>query len=118
MKQNEANEVRTLKEQFTELKKKHPDAVIMFRGNDWYHFIGEDAKTASEVLGITLTRRTSDNEPTASDNEPTACFPCHALDTYLPRLIRAGKRVAICDDIVERKTTAKRGVSSDKTTID
>lgn len=111
MKQNEANEVRTLKEQFTELKKKHPDAVIMFRGNDWYHFIGEDAKTASEVLGITLTRRTS-------DNEPTACFPCHALDTYLPRLIRAGKRVAICDDIVERKTTAKRGISSDKTTID
>ena len=80
MKQNEANEVRTHKEQFTELKKKHPDAVIMFRGNDWYHFIGEDAKTASEVLGITLTRR-------SSDNEPTACFPCHALDTYLPRLI-------------------------------
>ena len=111
MKQNEANEVRTLKEKVTELKKKHPDAVIMFRGNDWYHFIGEDAKTASEVLGITLTRR-------SSDNEPTVCFPCHALDTYLPRLIRAGKRVAICDDIVERKTTAKRGVSSDKTTID
>ena len=110
MKQTKANEVRTLKEQFTELKKKHPDAVIMFRGNDWYHFIGEDAKTASEVLGITMTRR-------SSDNEPTACFPCHALDTYLPRLIRAGKRVAICDDIVERKTTAKRGVSTDKTAI-
>lgn len=109
MKQNEANEVRTLKEQFTELKKKHPDAVIMFRGNDWYHFIGDDAKTASEVLGITLTRRTS-------DNEPTACFPCHALDTYLPRFIRAGKRVAICDDIVERKTIPNRSVSSERTT--
>lgn len=109
MKQNEANEVRTLKEQFTELKKKHPDAVIMFRGNDWYHFIGEDAKTASEVLGITLTRR-------SSDNEPTACFPCHALDTYLPRLIRVGKRVAICDDIVERKTIPNRSVSSERTT--
>lgn len=110
MKQNEANEVRTLKEKVTELKKKHPDAVIMFRGNDWYHFIGEDAKTASEVLGITLIRR-------SSDNEPTACFPCHALDIYLPRLIRAGKRVPICDDIVERKTTAKRGISTDGTTI-
>lgn len=108
MKQNEANEVRTLKEKVIELKRKLPDAVIMFRGNDWYHFIGEDAKTASDVLGITLTRR-------SSDNEPTACFPCHALDTYLPRLIIAGKRVAICDDIVERKTTAKRGVSSEKT---
>lgn len=108
MKQNEANEVRTLKEKVIELKRKLPDAVIMFRGNDWYHFIGEDAKTASEVLGITLTRR-------SSDNEPTACFPCHALYTYLPRLIRAGKRVAICDDIVERKTTAKRGVSPEKT---
>ena len=48
-----------------------------------------------------------------SDNEPTACSPCHALDTYLPRLIRAGKRVAICDDIVERKTTAKRGYRSE-----
>lgn len=92
------------------LKKKYPDAMIMFRGNDWYHFIGEDAVTASEVLGITLTRR-------SSDNENTACFPCHAIDTYLPRLIRAGKRVTITDYVQERKTIANRGVSSDKTTI-
>lgn len=109
MKQNEAKEVRTLKEQFTELKKKHPDAVIMFRDNDWYHFIGEDAVTASEVLGITLIRR-------SPDNQQRACFPCHALDTYLPRLIRAGKRVAICGGIVERKTIPNRDVSSERST--
>lgn len=88
MKQYEAKEVKTLKEQFTELKKKHPDALIMFRADDWYYFIGEDAKTASEVLGITLIRR-------KSNKESSAIFPCYALDTYLPRLIRAGKRVAI-----------------------
>ena len=88
--------------QFNELKAKHPDAVILFRVGDFYESYLEDAKRLSEVLGVTLTRQ-------AKTKMDLAGFPCHALDTYLPKLIRAGLRVAICDDISEPVKLKKRG---------
>ncbi len=78
--------------QFCDLKKKHPDAVLLFRCGDFYESYEEDAVTCAAILGITNVR-------SSKDNVMMAGFPHHALDTYLPRLIRAGKRVAICDDI-------------------
>ena len=93
---------------FNELKSKHPDAVILFRVGDFYESYFEDAKKVSEVLGITLTKRSGE------DGYYLAGFPHHALDTYLPKLIRAGLRVAICDDISEPTKIEKRG--SDETT--
>ena len=89
-------------ETFNELKAKHPDAVILFRVGDFYETYCEDAKKLSEVLGVTLTRQ-------AKTKMDLAGFPCHALDTYLPKLIRAGLRVAICDDISEPIKLKKRG---------
>ena len=89
-------------ETFNELKAKHPDAVILFRVGDFYESYLEDAKRLSEVLGVTLTRQ-------AKTKMDLAGFPCHALDTYLPKLIRAGLRVAICDDISEPVKLKKRG---------
>ena len=80
---------------FKMLKKKHSDALILFRVGDFYEAYCEDAQKASEVLGITLTKRSGEN------GYYLAGFPTHALDTYLPKLIRAGIRVAICDDISE-----------------
>ena len=94
-------------ETFNELKAKHPDAVILFRVGDFYESYLEDAKKLSEVLGLTLTRQ-------AKTEMDLAGFPYHALDTYLPKLIRAGLRVAICDDISEPTKLKKRG--SDETT--
>ena len=94
-------------EKFNELKAKHPDAVILFRVGDFYESYFDDAKKLSEVLGVTLTRQ-------AKTKMDLAGFPCHALDTYLPKLIRAGLRVAICDDISEPVKLKKRG--SDETT--
>ena len=88
--------------QFNELKAKHPDAVILFRVGDFYESYFDDAKRLSEVLGVTLTRQ-------AKTKMDLAGFPCHALDTYLPKLIRAGLRVAICDDISEPVKLKKRG---------
>lgn len=88
---------------FNELKAKHPDAVILFRTGDFYESIFDDAKKVSEVLGITLTKRSDE------DGYYLAGFPHHALDTYLPKLIRAGIRVAICDDISEPVKLKKRG---------
>lgn len=79
-------------EKFKELKAKHPDAVILFRCGDFYESRFDDAKKLSEVLGLTLTRQ-------AKTEMDLAGFPYHALDTYLPKLIMAGIRVAICDDI-------------------
>ena len=73
--------------QYLELKKKHPDAIILYRVGDFYETFCDDAKEAHDILGITLTARAGN---------PLAGFPYHALDTYLPRLVRAGKRVAIC----------------------
>ena len=89
-------------ETFNELKAKHPDAVILFRVGDFYESYLEDAKKLSEVLGLTLTRQ-------AKTKMDMTGFPSHALDTYLPKLIRAGLRVAICDDISVPIKLKKRG---------
>ena len=99
--------VNKMVETFNELKAKHPDAVILFRVGDFYESYFDDAKKLSEVLGVTLTRQ-------AKTKMDLAGFPCHALDTYLPKLIRAGLRVAICDDISEPTKLKKHG--SDETT--
>lgn len=97
--------------QFYDFKAKHPDALLLFRCGDFYETYAEDAQVASEVLGITLTRRSNGNT-----SSPTAMagFPYHALDTYLPRLVRAGFRVAICDQLEDpklTKTLVKRGIT-------
>ena len=97
-------------QQFFDLKKKHPDAVLLFRCGDFYETYCEDAVIASRVLGITLTKRNNGY----NKGDEMAGFPHHALDTYLPRLIRAGKRVAICDQLEDPKLTkklVKRGIT-------
>ena len=93
--------------QFRDLKKKHPDAVMLFRCGDFYETYQEDARKASQVLGITLTKSSKTLGP---DGKPAelAGFPHHALDTYLPKLIRAGERVAICDQLESPRATTKR----------
>lgn len=96
--------------QFFELKAKHPDAVLLFRCGDFYETYSEDAVAASEILGITLTKRANGQ----AKKVEMAGFPHHALDTYLPKLIRAGRRVAICDQLEDPKTTkklVKRGIT-------
>jgi DNA mismatch repair protein MutS len=93
-----------------DLKAKHPDAVLLFRCGDFYETYSEDAIVASEILGITLTKRANGTAKTVE----MAGFPFHALDTYLPKLIRAGKRVAICDQLEDPKLTkklVKRGIT-------
>ena len=88
-----------LMQQYQEMKKKHPDAVLLFRVGDFYEIFGKDAVIASEILGITVTRR-----QTGIDSRiELAGFPHHALDTYLPKLVRAGKRVAICEQLEDPK---------------
>ena len=88
-----------LLKQYQEMKKKHPDAILLFRVGDFYEIFGKDAIEASEILGITLTRRMN-----GLDNRiELAGFPHHALDTYLPKLVRAGKRVAICEQLEDPK---------------
>ena len=97
--------------QFFAFKEKYPDAVLLFRCGDFYETYGEDAVVAARILGITLTRR--NNGGNTGDME-MAGFPHHALDTYLPKLIRAGRRVAICDQLEDpklTKTLVKRGVT-------
>ena len=90
-----------LLKQYQEMKKKHPDAILMFRVGDFYEIFGKDAVEASEILGIILTRRMN-----GIDNRiELAGFPHHALDTYLPKLVRAGKRVAICEQLEDPKLT-------------
>ena len=84
-----------LMKQYEEMKRKHPDAVLLFRVGDFYETFSEDAVIASDILGITLTRRANG----AHNYVELAGFPHHALDTYLPKLVRAGKRVAICEQI-------------------
>ena len=88
--------------QFYDLKAKHPDALLLFRCGDFYETYEEDALEASEILGITLTRRNNGKEP-SKQATAMAGFPHHALDTYLPKLVRAGKRVAICDQLEDPK---------------
>ena len=99
--------------QFMELKAKHPDAILLFRCGDFYETYSTDAVTASEILGITLTKRNNGKNGPMQALE-MAGFPHHALDTYLPKLIRAGKRVAICDQLEDPKLTkklVKRGIT-------
>lgn len=90
-------------ETFKMLKEKHPDAILLFRTGDFYESYSEDAQKVSEVLGTTLTMRSG------KDGYYLTGFPYHALDTYLPKLIRAGYRVAICDDIQEHINLKHRG---------
>lgn len=92
-----------LMKQYNEMKKKHPDAILLFRVGDFYETFCEDAVTASEILGITLTKRANGKAMSVA----LAGFPHHALDTYLPKLIRAGKRVAICEQLEDPKLTKK-----------
>ena len=91
--------------QYEEMKAKHPDAVLLFRVGDFYESFGDDAKIVSDVCGLVLTR-TQAQDITAEQ----AAFPAHALDSYLPKLVRAGKRVAICDQLSEptKKVSRKR----------
>lgn len=99
-------------QQFYNLKQKHPEALLLFRCGDFYETYSDDAVIASEILGITLTRR--NNGAGGASQMEMAGFPYHALDTYLPKLIRAGKRVAICDQLEDpklTKTLVKRGIT-------
>lgn len=99
-----------LMKQYFSIKRQHPDAVLLFRVGDFYETFGEDAIKASEILGITLTRRANG----AASHVELAGFPHHALDTYLPKLVRAGQRVAICEQLEDPKQTkniVKRGVT-------
>ena len=99
-----------LMKQYIEMKKKHPDAILLFRVGDFYETFSEDAIAASEILGITLTRRANGSAAYVE----LAGFPHHALDTYLPRLVRAGRRVAICEQLEDpkkTKTLVKRGIT-------
>lgn len=106
-----ANFVETpLMKQYVEMKKKHPDAILLFRVGDFYETFSDDAIAASEILGITLTRRANGKAKSVE----LAGFPHHALDTYLPRLVRAGRRVAICEQLEDPKLTkklVKRGIT-------
>jgi DNA mismatch repair protein MutS len=99
-----------LMKQYCEIKRQHPDAVLLFRVGDFYETFSDDAIVASEILGITLTRRANGS----AQHVELAGFPHHALDTYLPKLVRAGKRVAICDQLEDPKLTkkiVKRGIT-------
>ena len=99
-----------LMKQYFEMKQKHPDAILLFRVGDFYETFSDDAIASSEILGITLTRRANG----AASSVELAGFPHHALDTYLPKLVRAGKRVAICEQLEDPKLTkklVKRGIT-------
>ena len=101
--------VTPLMKQYNSIKAKYPDAMLLFRVGDFYETFGDDAVLSSKILGITLTKRSN-----GSSNDALAGFPHHALDTYLPKLVRAGQRVAICDQLEDPKTTkkiVKRGVT-------
>ena len=111
MAKQKSGELTPMMQQFYDFKAKHPDAVLLFRCGDFYETYGEDAVSASEILGITLTRRNNGGQ---TDTIEMAGFPYHALDTYLPRLVRAGRRVAICDQLEDPKLTkklVKRGIT-------
>ena len=100
-------ELTPMMRQFMEFKGKHPDALLLFRCGDFYETYSDDAVVASEILGITLTRRSNATSTRKDAAVAMAGFPHHALDTYLPKLIRAGKRVAICDQLEDPKLTKK-----------
>ena len=95
--------------QYTSIKSKHPDALLLFRVGDFYETFGQDAIDTSKILGIILTKRSN-----GSSNIELAGFPYHSLNTYLPKLVKAGKRVAICEQLEDPKKTkkiVKRGVT-------
>ena len=99
--------------QFYDLKAKHPEALLLFRCGDFYETYADDAVIAAEILGITLTHR-NNGKSGVMQSTAMAGFPYHALDTYLPKLVRAGKRVAICDQLEDpklTKTLVKRGIT-------
>lgn len=99
-----------LMKQYNSIKRKHPDAILLFRIGDFYETFSEDAIKTADILGITLTRRANG----AASFVELAGFPHHALDTYLPKLVRAGQRVAICEQLEDpklTKTIVKRGVT-------
>lgn len=103
--QTEAPAESPMIKQYRELKEKHPEALLLFRCGDFYETYFDDAVDAANILGITLTRRSADNTAMAG-------FPYHALDTYLPKLIRSGKRVAICDQLEDNtKNPVKRNIT-------
>jgi DNA mismatch repair protein MutS len=111
MSKNERNRVAEtpLMKQYYGVKSKHPDALLLFRVGDFYETFGEDAIKTSDILGITLTKRAN-----GTGHIELAGFPYHAMDTYLPKLVRAGQRVAICDQLEDPKTTktiVKRGIT-------
>lgn len=106
-------ELTPMMKQFYDLKAKHPEAIMLFRCGDFYETYADDAQIAADILGITLTKRSNGREGNAAGMF-MAGFPYHALDTYLPKLIRAGKRVAICDQLEDPKLTkklVKRGIT-------
>lgn len=99
-----------LMKQYYSIKAEHPEALLLFRSGDFYETFGDDAVTASQILGITLTKRANG----AASSVPLAGFPHHALDTYLPKLVQAGQRVAICEQLEDPKTAkgiVKRGIT-------
>ncbi|MBQ2966473.1 MAG: DNA mismatch repair protein MutS [Bacteroidales bacterium] len=109
MAQKKPTETPMMKQFFT-VKAQHPEALLLFRCGDFYETYGEDALTASKVLGIVLTKRSN----AAPDSIPMAGFPHHSLETYLPRLVRAGYKVAVCDQLEDPKLTkkiVKRGIT-------
>ena len=106
-KQEEKQQSEPVIKQFLDLKKKHPDALLLFRIGDFYETYKQDAVKSSEILGITLTRSSTRKD---DEGKPLqmAGFPFHALDTYLPKLVRAGQRVAICEAMETPRQQAKQ----------
>ena len=98
--------------QYNAIKVKHPEALLLFRVGDFYETFGQDAVTASKILGIILTKRKNG----AASHIELAGFPHHSLNTYLPKLVRAGERVAICDQLEDPKLTKKIVKRQDPTT--
>ena len=92
-----------LMRQYYKIKSRHPNAILLFRMGDFYETFGDDAKTVSRVLGITLTKRGNGG----AEDVPLAGFPHHALDNYLPKLVQAGLRVAVCEQLEDPKFARK-----------
>ena len=108
LKEEKTDETPLMK-QYNQIKARHPQALLLFRVGDFYETFGEDAIKASKILGIVLTKRRN-----GSSHIELAGFPHHSMDTYLPKLVRAGQRVAICDQLEDPKLTkniVKRGVT-------
>ena len=108
-KQAGTKKITPLMKQYQSIKAKYPDALLLFRVGDFYETFGEDAVKAAKILGIILTQRNN-----GGDKTELAGFPHHSLNTYLPKLVKAGQRVAICDQLEDpklTKTIVKRGVT-------